>query len=154
MRIRERRTEQSCLVWLSFLRVKIESHIRFCFSPELFSEHGSKHMAKRLRASCDDWENETQRRPRTQIQTGGRKWKGAPLGASRGPWLLLEIYQVGPPNRPWVGNPGEGECSWRLWEGVHGLQVWKVSPREELGDGCQKASAGERSLVIAAQPFG
>ena len=24
------------------------SHIRFCFSPEFFSEHGSKHMAKRL----------------------------------------------------------------------------------------------------------
>ena len=24
------------------------------FSPEFFSEYGSKHMAKRLRASCDD----------------------------------------------------------------------------------------------------
>lgn len=123
--IRERKTEQSCLVWLSFLRVKIVSHIRFCFSPEFFSEHGSKHMAKRLRVSCDDWENETQRKQRTQIQTGGRQWKGAPVGTSHGPWLLPEICHVSTQNRLRVGNIGEDEWAWRLWEGFYAYKYEK-----------------------------
>ena len=146
--IRERRTEQCCLVWLSFLRVKIVSHIRFCFSLEFFSEYGSKHMAKRLRASCDDWENETQRKKaqNSDSNRGGRKWKGAL-------WGLLKVSascQRSAMSAPHTdcGLAIEGRMSEREdSEGFYSLQIRKVFPRKELGGGYQKASMGESALV-------
>ena len=43
--------KQCYLVWLCSLGVKIVSSFLFRFSPVFFLEHGSKHMAKMLRAS-------------------------------------------------------------------------------------------------------